>query len=166
MNYYFTIDGQAIQGPCPAADLANRHSRGELPMTTQVCAEGAQAWEPIRAVFASAGMVPPPSPPAPPAPPPIPEQGDATGGLIPYKNAPALVAYYLGIFGLIPAIGLLLAIAALILGIIGLRKRAKSPVVKGAVHAWIGIILGFVSISYHLAIVIAIVANANQRGHH
>ena len=41
------------------------------------------------------------------------EQGDATGGVIPYKNGPALAAYYLGIFSLIPCGGLLLAIPAL-----------------------------------------------------
>ncbi|HEY3898041.1 MAG TPA: GYF domain-containing protein [Chthoniobacter sp.] len=163
MNYYFTIDGQAVQGPSPAADLANRHSSGELPATTQVCAEDTQTWQPIHAVFASAGVVPPPPPPTPP---PVPVQGDATGGLIPYKNAPALIAYYLGIFGLLPFIGLLLAIPAFILGIIGLRKRAKTPIIKGAVHAWIGIVLGFLSVAYHLLIIIAIVASANQQRHH
>jgi hypothetical protein len=162
MNYYFTVDGKTIQGPCPAADLANRHSSGELPATTQVCAEGTQAWQPIHAVFSSAGLVPPPPSATPP---PIPMQGDATGGLIPYKNAPALIAYYLGIFGLIPFIGLLLAIPAFILGIIGLRKRAKTPAIKGAAHAWIGIVLGFFSIGYHLLIVIVIAAGANQQHH-
>jgi hypothetical protein len=162
MNYYFTVDGKAIQGPCPATDIANRHSSGELPAATQVSAEGAQAWQPIHAVFASAGLVPPP----PPMPPPIPVEGDATGGLIPYKNAPALVAYYLGVFGLIPLIGPLLAIPAFILGIIGLRKRAKTPVIKGAAHAWIGIVLGVFSIGYHLLIVATIVGSANQQHHH
>jgi hypothetical protein len=163
MNYYFTVDGQAVQGPCPATDLANRHSSGELPATTQVCAEGTKAWQPIHAVFAGTGLVPPPPPLAPP---PIPVEGDATGGLIPYKNAPALIAYYLGIFGLIPLLGPLLAIPAFILGIIGLRKRAKTPAIKGAVHAWIGIVLGAFSIGYHLLIVAAIAANASQQHHH
>lgn len=69
-------------------------------------------------------------------------QGDVTGGLIPYKNTPALIAYYLGIFALIPCFGILLAIPALILGIIGLQKRAQNPAIKGAAHAWIGIVLG------------------------
>ena len=32
--------------------------------------------------------------------------GDATGGIIPYKNPPALIAYYCGIFSLLPCIGL------------------------------------------------------------
>jgi hypothetical protein len=71
-----------------------------------------------------------------------PEEGDATGGIIPYKNGPALAAYYLGIFSLLPCIGLVLAIPAFILGIMGLKKRKENPAVKGSVHAWIGIIMG------------------------
>ena len=41
--------------------------------------------------------------------------------MIPYKNVPALIAYYLGIFSFIPLFGL----AAFILGIMGLRLRAR-----------------------------------------
>jgi hypothetical protein len=69
-------------------------------------------------------------------------EGDATGGLIPYKNPSALIGYYLTIFSLIPCIGLFVAIPAVVLGIIGLRKRKKEPVVKGSAHAWIAIVLG------------------------
>ena len=69
-------------------------------------------------------------------------EGDATGGVIPYKNLPALLAYYLGLASLLPCVGLLFAIPALILGILGLRKRAQNPAVKGSVHAWIGIVMG------------------------
>jgi hypothetical protein len=69
-------------------------------------------------------------------------EGDATGGLIPYKNAPALIAYYISLLSLIPILGIPFGITAFILGIIGLKKRAANPVIKGAAHAWIGIILG------------------------
>jgi len=68
--------------------------------------------------------------------------GDATGGIIPYKNPPALIAYYLGLFSIIPCFGVLLGIPAVILGIIGLVQRRKNPVIKGSVHAWIGIVVG------------------------
>ncbi len=74
--------------------------------------------------------------------PPQDNQGDATGGLIPYKNAPALIAYYVSLLSLIPILGIPFGIAAFILGVIGLKKRAANPVIKGAAHAWIGIILG------------------------
>lgn len=69
-------------------------------------------------------------------------QGDNTGGMIPYKNPHALIAYYLGIFSLFPVVGLILAIPAFVLGIMGLQARKRNPVIKGSVHAWIGIVMG------------------------
>ena len=69
-------------------------------------------------------------------------EGDSTGGVIPYKNMPALLADYLGLFSLFPCIGLFLAIPAFVLGIKGLRKRKENPAVRGSVHAWIGIVMG------------------------
>lgn len=62
-------------------------------------------------------------------------------GLIPYKNAFALLAYYTGIFGMFPCVPVL-GIAAMIFGIIGLRNYNRDPSIKGVVHAWIGIVLG------------------------
>lgn len=66
--------------------------------------------------------------------------GDATGGVIPYKNAPALIAYYAGVFSVIPFFPI--GLTALALGIIGLRARKRNPAIRGAVHAWIGILVG------------------------
>ena len=66
-------------------------------------------------------------------------EGDATGGIIPYKNPKALIAYYLGILSGLPLIGFPLGIAAFVLGIQGLRDRNRNPVIKGSVHAGIGI---------------------------
>jgi hypothetical protein len=74
--------------------------------------------------------------------PPHSGEGDGTGGVIPYKNPAALIAYYLGLFSLFPLLGLLLAIPAFVLGIIGLRNRKRNPAIKGSIHAWIGIIMG------------------------
>ena len=61
--------------------------------------------------------------------------GDATGGVIPYKNPAALIAYYCGIFSIIPCFGVLLGIPAVVLGIVGLVQRRKNPVIKGATFA-------------------------------
>lgn len=84
-------------------------------------------------------------------------EGDATGGVIPYKNPKALVAYYLGIFSGFPLIGLPLGIAAFVLGILGLKDRKKNPVIKGSVHAGIGIGCGcFFSLVWTVVLVIAI----------
>ncbi len=62
--------------------------------------------------------------------------------IFPYKNPYALVAYYLGIFSLIPFIGFPMGIAALILGIKGLKWAKQNPQAKGKAHAWVGIIMG------------------------
>jgi hypothetical protein len=88
------------------------------------------------------------------------KEGDATGGVIPYKNPPALIAYYCGIFSLaacipVPLLFLPLPIVALVMGIKGLRKAKAEPHVKGQVHAWIGIIGG--SIFTVLGIIMSIV---------
>ncbi|MEJ2367728.1 MAG: DUF4190 domain-containing protein [Acidobacteriota bacterium] len=87
------------------------------------------------------------------------EKGDATGGVIPHKNWPALVAYYLGLFAVIPMLGILLGIAAFILGIAGLRKRKQHPAVKGAVHAWIGIICGAFFAALWILLLVGMIAS-------
>lgn len=73
-------------------------------------------------------------------------EGDATGGVIPYKNPHALIAYYLGIISLLPLIGVPFGIASVILGFMGLSRRKQNPVIKGSAHAWIGIIFGMLSL--------------------
>lgn len=86
-------------------------------------------------------------------------EGDATGGVIPYKNMPTLMAYYCGIFSLIPIIGVLLGIASIILGIVGIRKYNENPELHGVVHAWVGIVMGALVIVGHFSLVVLIVAN-------
>ncbi len=107
---------------------------------------------------------PPLAPPLPPvsAPAPVPApQGDATGGLIPYKNGPALIAYYLGVFSIIPCVGIPLGAAAIVLGILGLKKAARQPEVRGQVHAWVGIVLGGLFGLAYLAVLLWAFAVAN-----
>jgi hypothetical protein len=72
--------------------------------------------------------------------PPIVEEPDATGGVIPYKNASALIAYYCGVFSVIPCFPI--GVAGVILGIMGLRHANLHPNARGKVHAWIGIVAG------------------------
>lgn len=79
-----------------------------------------------------------PSPPGPA----IQTADPALAGLIPYKNSCALVGYYLGVFSLIPCVGLLLGPIAVILGVLGLRAVREHPDRKGTIHAWTAIILG------------------------
>ena len=68
------------------------------------------------------------------------EEGDSTGGVIPYKNMPALIGYYCGVFSIIPCFPI--GLVALVLGIMGLKRAKQHPEVKGKAHAWIGIIVG------------------------
>jgi predicted Zn finger-like uncharacterized protein len=85
---------------------------------------------------------------------------EAVSTIIPYKNGRALIAYYLGIFSLIPCAGLLLGPAALLLGILGLRYVNANPTAKGTGHAIAGIVLGGLTTlgNWGLGIVLAIAA--------
>jgi hypothetical protein len=78
------------------------------------------------------------------------EEGDATGGLIPYKNAKALTAYYCGVFALIPCVGGVLGVLALIFGFLGLRYAREHPKARGQAHAITGIVLGVVAILLYI----------------
>ena len=83
------------------------------------------------------------------------------GGLIPYKNAQALWAYYLGIFSLIPCLGIPLGIAAFVMGIRGLKQAKLRPEIKGQAHAWIGIILGgLCAVGYTLLVLTPFILSA------
>ncbi len=70
------------------------------------------------------------------------QEGDVTGGVIPYKNPHALIGYYIAYAGLLPIIGIPFAIAAIWLGILGLKKRRANPVIRGSAHAVFAIIAG------------------------
>jgi len=67
---------------------------------------------------------------------------DGLERLIPSKNVPALVGYYLGVFSVIPGIGIFIGIPAFVLGILGLKRAKANPAVRGKAHAWTGIIMG------------------------
>lgn len=87
--------------------------------------------------------------------------GDTTGGVIPYKNPPALIAYYCRLFSGFPLLGLPLGVAGFVLGIIGLKRRRENPAVKGSVHAWIGIGCGgFFALLWGVAVVLFVVSLA------
>jgi hypothetical protein len=99
--------------------------------------DGSGEWVPLATLpeFQDAFAAPPP------APAPASAQGDrGISTVIPYKNVPALIAYYVGVFCIIcPP---LLCFPAIILGVIGLRRVKENPEIKGTAHAWIGILSG------------------------
>jgi len=83
-----------------------------------------------------------------------PTEDAALGGLIPYKNVPALVGYYLAVFALIPCVGIPLGIAAVVLGAIGLSRAKNHPEARGKVHAWFAIIFGAVCAVGHVVLIV------------
>ena len=96
-----------------------------------------------------------------------PNDRDSTGGVIPYKNPHALIAYYSGIFCLICCITPLpLGIVPLVLGIMGLQKRAQNPNIKGSAHAWIGIVLGGISALGSIFMAIGLILSLVAGGMH
>jgi hypothetical protein len=74
--------------------------------------------------------------------------------VIPYKNPKALMAYYCGVFSLIPGLGLILGPIAAILGFLGLKAKSKNPKVRGTGHAIAGIVLGGLVTLGHLVLII------------
>lgn len=72
----------------------------------------------------------------------IQEIDSTLGGLIPTRNPSALASYYLGIFSVLPFIGIPLGAAALLTGIKGLRIAEDNPEARGKIHAWVGILVG------------------------
>ena len=73
--------------------------------------------------------------------------------MIPYKNPPALIAYYLGVFSIVvPFMG----IASIVLGVIGISKHKRNPLVRGMGHAITGVVLGLLSVVGWSALFIAI----------
>lgn len=93
------------------------------------------------------------------APKPV-EQTDATGGLIPYKNMPALAGYYVAVFSLIPCASLLLGPLAVVLGVVGLRRAREQPIARGRVHAWVAIVLGALTLAGNVVAIGVLLANA------
>ncbi len=93
-----------------------------------------------------------------PPPPPFSNGADnALSSLIPYKNSAALIAYYLGVFSIIPVLGFFMAVAAVILGIKGLRFARERPEARGKTHALVGIIAGGVIGVIHVVLTVLFV---------
>ncbi|MGC1276374.1 MAG: GYF domain-containing protein [Planctomycetaceae bacterium] len=134
-NWYYDEFGSEV-GPISPAEMKQRVADGTIAGATRVRREDGE-WTTADRIPGLLG-----EPPLAESSHAASSQGDSTGGLIPYKNAPALIAYYLAVFSLIPCLGLPLGIAAVVLGVMGLKKRKENPAISGTAHAWIGIVLG------------------------
>jgi hypothetical protein len=107
-----------------------------------------------------------PRPPAVPPnmpPPQRPKVGagdEAVATVIPYRNPMALAAYYMGIFSIIPFLGIFLGAAAFVCGILGLRHAARNEGAHGRAHAAIGIGCGGLFFIIYLVLAGAILVAA------
>ena len=145
-----------MHGPLQIEALNEQIAAGRIQTTNAIATwDGQTSWAPIASVPGIRLQAAPPSPP-----PPV---GDVTGGLIPYKNPPALISYYCGIAALIPLIGMLFGLAAVVLAIMGFRKRKREPHVKGTAHAVIGLVLGGGSVLVHAAVLVLMGIAASKR---
>jgi hypothetical protein len=153
MSQQYKIKGTdgAEYGPVSTEELQQWIAQNRCTRETLVQVDDSGEWAPLGTLpeFQSAPDLPATAP-----------KGDGgVSTLIPYKNTPALVGYYLAVFSglglLCPPAGFVLALPALILGIIGLKKVKANPEAKGTVHAWIGILGGaFFCIVFILMIVL------------
>ena len=178
VDAYFIRRGEKVVGPLTLAQVMTDFRANQLAATDTIADSQLGPWEPVGDFcgrqtaldqqdptaasladtesnpFAASNISTDSVTPSPSA------EGDTTGGIIPYKNPHALIAYYLGIVSGLPMIGLPFGIAAFILGLKGLRARKENPVIKGSVHAAIGIGCGglFSLLWTVLAIVLLVVS--------
>ena len=89
---------------------------------------------------------------------------DVVAHVIPYKNVPGLLAYYFGVFSLIPCLALVLGPTAVVLGLVGLNTAKKNPQAHGRVHCWIGIVLGGLTTLANAVVIGLAASGAFRRG--
>ena len=150
---------QKEYGPVTPDQLRQWIVERRLHAQSLVRLDGAEHWQPVSQIpeftaTLAGASAPPPMAMNPAA--PAPDSGVST--IIPYKNPKALIAYYLGVFSLIPFIGMFLGITAFILGLQGLKFARTHPGAKGKAHAWIGILVGgFFGLFYLIVIVMIVI---------
>jgi hypothetical protein len=150
---------QKEYGPVTAQQMREWIAQRRANAQTMVQAESSGEWRPLSTFpeFASALNVPPVVPVPTAA---VVVDDNPMSAVVPYKNPKALIAYYLAIFSLIPCLGLPLGIAALCLGIAGLKVVKAHPNAHGKVHAWIGVLLGGLCGLANLGVIVAMMVAA------
>ena len=138
--YHIVGGDDQKHGPVDEAKIREWIAEGRANGQSMICRVGDSQWRPL-SEFSEFGSSAPPPLAAPGK-----GEGDATGGLIPYKNKHALIGYYMSVGGLImmciPVLGLIYTISVVVMGVKGLKNAKANPQVKGQVHSWIAIIGG------------------------
>jgi hypothetical protein len=81
----------------------------------------------------------------------MPSPKDFVGVMIPTGNKPALIAYYVAYGALIPCLGLIAAVVAIVYGIKGIRLERRYPEVRGGLHAWFGVVFSVLCVAGQVA---------------
>jgi len=85
-------------------------------------------------------------------------QPDLLESMIPTSNPDSLISYYLGLFSIMPLLGLPMSIVALVKGRKALLFTKEHGVKAGATHARVGIGCGSIGLLLNLAIVALLIA--------
>ena len=150
-------DGQPY-GPYTVAAVRQFVAEGRVDPGASQARLGEGQWGLLPNILSTMGVDlpvrPPPFPPVAPSAPPGRGSGNEwLARQVPYRNAPALTAYYLGVFGLIPFLGIPLALIAIPVGIAGVKRAREHPESHGSQHAWTGIVAGAISVLGHAALI-------------
>jgi hypothetical protein len=70
--------------------------------------------------------------------------------IIPVRNPMALASYYLCFVALLPALGVLVALVSIVLGILGIAESKRNRKAKGSAHAIIGIYVSLISVPLNI----------------
>ena len=142
--YHIVGGDDQKHGPVDEAKIREWIAEGRANGQSMTCRVGDSQWRPLSEFSEFAAEFGSSAPP--PLAAPGKGEGDATGGLIPYKNKHALIGYYMSVGGLImmciPVLGLIYTISVVVMGVKGLKNAKANPQVKGQVHSWIAIIGG------------------------
>jgi len=160
-KFFVRLATGAQYGPAPMDLVREWACQGRIPRdSTIVAADGGSPRSVLEVPEVAAVLGAPPT--APTAVVPVAPKSDATGGIIPYKNMPGLVGYYIAVFAIIPVLALILGPIAFVLGIMGLRLASRKAEARGRAHAWIAIIGGAVLFLANAGVILIIsVARAN-----
>ena len=93
---------------------------------------------------------------------PSPKNNDTLQTLIPTKNKLALFAYYFGVFGFMPFLGLPLSIAAVVCGYKGLNRYHTIPTPGAKGHAIAGIVMGLLQLAVFATFIVVMIIVRTQ----
>jgi hypothetical protein len=83
--------------------------------------------------------------------------------LMPTMNKPALLAYYFGVFGFTPILGLPLTAAALIFGHKGMKLGRAQPTPGAKAHAMAGIVMAWIQLAIFAVFMTFMIISLNTK---